>query len=296
MSTQEQRLAAVEEKLNDISAQLQTIIDAQRPFVEMTGELGPIASEVLKTSIEQCAHLEERGYFAFAHELKYFVDRIVEDYDPRDLHDLANNAANILDTARSLTQPSVMAMARDVAEAFHEHRTLKPVGILGAYRTIKKDKNVQRGIAFALDLLGRVGRAAARAPRLSRAELRELPESTAPVMKRPAAKTTTAPPTTVSPAATTEALDDEVVSSEIWCREVGAERAAALGLPQLSDDQWKLVECVRVEWTKGGTTPNIRKITHLSGFSTREIYSLFPTAPGLTIAKIAGVPKPAGCL
>jgi sulfur relay (sulfurtransferase) DsrC/TusE family protein len=30
--------------------------------------------------------------------------------------------------------------------------------------------------------------------------------------------------------------------------------------------------------------------------TTKELYVLFPRAPGRTIASIAGLPKPAGCL
>jgi tRNA 2-thiouridine synthesizing protein E len=30
--------------------------------------------------------------------------------------------------------------------------------------------------------------------------------------------------------------------------------------------------------------------------STKELYALFPKAPARTVAKIAGTPKPAGCL
>jgi dissimilatory sulfite reductase related protein len=43
-------------------------------------------------------------------------------------------------------------------------------------------------------------------------------------------------------------------------------------------------------------SPNIRRITLELGVSTKDVYALFPKAPARTIAKIAGIPKPAGCL
>ena len=295
----EERLASLEAKLDRISGQLQVLVDAKRPFADFTQDLGPIATEVLRTGIDQCAHLEERGYFDFGRELKYLIDRLVEDYDPRDLHDLADNAANILDTVRTVTQPQVMAAVRDAAEAFDDsHR--EPVGLFGAYRVIKKDKNVQRGLAFALDALGRVGRAVSRAPRMSRSDQAVLAKAAArpalapstPVRKSspPSAPTVVAE----SPGASTDA--DRFVPDSEWNRELARERALSRGLADLSDAQFELVECARDAHGKTGATPNIRKITHLSGKSTREIYALFPKAPGLTIAYIAGVPKPVGCL
>ena len=81
-----------------------------------------------------------------------------------------------------------------------------------------------------------------------------------------------------------------------WTRELASERAESLGVADLSEVHWKLVECVRLEYVNVGKTPNIRKLTHISGLTTREIYTLFPKAPGLTVACIACVPKPVGCL
>jgi sulfur relay (sulfurtransferase) DsrC/TusE family protein len=34
----------------------------------------------------------------------------------------------------------------------------------------------------------------------------------------------------------------------------------------------------------------------VASVATKDLYALFPKAPGRTIAKIAGLPKPAGCL
>jgi sulfur relay (sulfurtransferase) DsrC/TusE family protein len=34
----------------------------------------------------------------------------------------------------------------------------------------------------------------------------------------------------------------------------------------------------------------------VSGVSTKDLYTLFRKAPGRTIAALAGLPKPAGCL
>jgi len=282
-----ERLDAVEAKLDDISAQLQILVDAQRPVVELRDEVGAMAGDVLRTSIEQLEFLEQRGYFAFLRELKYLVERVVEDYDPGDLHELADNAANILDTVRGLTQPSVMAVARAAADTFSSAEQRAPVGVIGLMRAVSGDKNVQRGLAFGLDLLGEVGRAVARAPRMSRKQLApvERPKQDAKAEPAPVRRT---------PAA--EIPDDcRFLPDAEWTPDVAHAAASALGL-SLTDAHMSLVKRVRSEYLESGSTPNIRKITGVTGLSTREVYALFPQAPGKTIARLAGVPKPVGCL
>ncbi len=281
------RLDAVEAKLDDISRQLQILVDAQRPLVELRDEAGAMAGDVLRTSIEQLEFLEGRGYFAFLRELKYLVERVVEDYDPGDLHELADNAANILDTVRGLTQPSVMAAARAAADTFSSAERREPVGVLGLMRAVSGDKNVQRGLAFGLDLLSQVGRAVARAPRMSRKQLAPLERPQPNGKAQPA-------PVPRTPAA--EIPDDcRFLPDTEWTPEVAHGAASELGL-SLSEAHMSLVKRVRSEYLESGSTPNIRKITGVTGLSTREVYALFPQAPGKTIARLAGVPKPVGCL
>ncbi len=282
-----ERLDAVEAKLDDISRQLQILVDAQRPLLELRDEAGAMAGDVLRTSIDQLAFLEQRGYFAFLRELKYLLERVVEDYDPGDLHELADNAANILDTVRGLTQPAVMEAARAAAESFSMPKRRPAVGVFGLMRAVSSDKNVQRGLAFGLDLLGQVGRAVSRAPRMSRKQLAPIDAA------RDKARASAATPKR-APAA--EIPDDcRFLPEEEWSHELARSTGAELGL-SLSDAHLRLVETVRNEYLRSGSTPNIRKITGISGLTTREIYALFPQAPGKTIARVAGVPKPVGCL
>ena len=286
-SVTEERLRAVESRLDDISKQLQILVDAQRPLLELRDEAGTIVKDVMRTGVDQLAFMEERGYFAFLRELKYLVDRVVEDYDPADLHALADNAANILDTVRGLTQPAVMEVARAAADAFADERR-EPVGMLGLARALSRDKNVQRGLSFGLDVLARVGRAVSRAPRMSRKALAPVAQS--PEHRPKQVHHHDAPK---QPTAADESHDSPIRD---WNRTTAAMIAAGVGIPALSDAQFDLVTKVRDEYERSGATPNIRKITVLAGIATREVYSLFPTAPAKTIARIAGVPKPIGCL
>ena len=57
-----------------------------------------------------------------------------------------------------------------------------------------------------------------------------------------------------------------------------------------------MLDAARADFAATGSSPNIRRLTQVAGVSTKDLYVLFPRAPGRTIAKIAGLPKPAGCL
>lgn len=300
--TTDQRLDVVEAKLDALASQIQTLVHAQRPILDLAREVGPIADEMMSTGIDQLSHLQDRGYFDLAAEGKYLVDRLVEDYDPSDLHDLADNAANILDTVRMATQPSVMAVIRDAAESFDSARELEPVSPIGAVRRVRKDKNVQRGFAFVLDVLARVGRASARAPRPSRGQLAAAVSHAAPpsreTRRSSAASAAVSASATASNTTTGPGPADEstFVPDAEWSREVATATAAAYGVAELSENHWQLIDFVRAQYVSSGSTPNIRKVTKLSGIPTRDIYALFPKAPGKVMAATAGVPKPVGCL
>ena len=40
----------------------------------------------------------------------------------------------------------------------------------------------------------------------------------------------------------------------------------------------------------------LRRISKFSGVAMKEIYQLFPKGPGKLAAKVAGLPKPQGCI
>ncbi len=64
----------------------------------------------------------------------------------------------------------------------------------------------------------------------------------------------------------------------------------------LSPAQQAVVDAARGEFQSRGVSPNIRRLTIVAGLSTRELYTLFPRAPAKTVAQLAGIPKPVGCI
>ncbi len=87
-----------------------------------------------------------------------------------------------------------------------------------------------------------------------------------------------------------------LADARAWSPAVAIRIAASLGVGELTEAHWKLVNYAREQFIESGASPNVRKITVGTGVSTREMYGLFPVKPGITVAKIAGIPKPVGCV
>jgi TusE/DsrC/DsvC family sulfur relay protein len=63
----------------------------------------------------------------------------------------------------------------------------------------------------------------------------------------------------------------------------------------LSPKHWDVIKYLQAEYQKG-TPLTIRKVGATGPVNIKEFYELFPNGPLKTSTKIAGVPKPAGCI
>jgi tRNA 2-thiouridine synthesizing protein E len=81
-----------------------------------------------------------------------------------------------------------------------------------------------------------------------------------------------------------------------WNEAVAAELARREGFATLSPRQWDVVHFMRAEYQTKGQGPNVRLLAKASGIPIKELYELFPRGPAKTAAKIAGIPKPRGCI
>jgi dissimilatory sulfite reductase related protein len=81
-----------------------------------------------------------------------------------------------------------------------------------------------------------------------------------------------------------------------WTRELAAEIARAAGIERLTDRHWQVVDFMRTTYLETGSAPTIRSLGKLSGVPIKELYQLFPKGPAKLAAKIAGIPKPRGCI
>jgi tRNA 2-thiouridine synthesizing protein E len=93
-------------------------------------------------------------------------------------------------------------------------------------------------------------------------------------------------------------LDDEgfFVRPDQWTEEMAAELARREGIDELTDAHWTIIRLMRSEYSTKGTGPTVRVLGKASGVSVKELYQLFPKGPAKIAAKIAGIPKPRGCI
>ncbi|MFC1553300.1 TusE/DsrC/DsvC family sulfur relay protein [candidate division KSB1 bacterium] len=90
--------------------------------------------------------------------------------------------------------------------------------------------------------------------------------------------------------------DDHLTNLEDWDEGLALELAKDVGIEDLNDRHWLVLNFMRKVYTEEGDAPSIRRLTKESGVQTKELYQLFPKGPAKKAAKIAGLPKPTGCI
>ena len=81
-----------------------------------------------------------------------------------------------------------------------------------------------------------------------------------------------------------------------WTEEMAPELARDEGIDDLTEDHWTVIRFMRKEQEETGTGPTVRALGKTSGVSVKELYQLFPKGPAKIAAKVAGIPKPRGCI
>ncbi|HEX7190831.1 MAG TPA: TusE/DsrC/DsvC family sulfur relay protein [Thermoanaerobaculia bacterium] len=81
-----------------------------------------------------------------------------------------------------------------------------------------------------------------------------------------------------------------------WTPGVAEEIAKETGIGTLNDKHWQVITFCREDAAREGQPPGVRRIAKLSGVEMKELYQLFPKGPGKLAARIAGLPKPQGCI
>ena len=104
--------------------------------------------------------------------------------------------------------------------------------------------------------------------------------------------------TTATFAATEVELNDEgfFVDPEQWTEDMAPELARKEGIEELNEAHWTVLRFMRKEYFEKGTGPTVRALGKTSGVSVKELYQLFPKGPAKVAARIAGIPKPRGCI
>lgn len=308
--------AALAAQLAAMNAQIAYLVERQKKTEEMFAEMTPILREVMGVATTKLDEYDKAGYFAFGKELFAVGERVVSGFTPEDVHQLGDAIVGILQTVRLATQPNVLEIAGEASEVLEKSDQAEPIGLLGMVRATRDD-DVQKGMAVMMEVMRHVGRAARAVSEHRKADLGEskkakLAAALGPRLKKPMgierrpAPAAPRPAAGAAPAAKMPAPssvidgvvfgpDGHLADPKTWSPDLAARIAAIQGAP-LDEARWAVIQFARADFEQTGASPNIRRITQGTNLATKDLYTLFPKAPARTIAKIAGIPKPAGCI
>jgi len=68
------------------------------------------------------------------------------------------------------------------------------------------------------------------------------------------------------------------------------------GIDALTEKHWAVVNFIREYYLEKGMAPMVRLMCKTTGLPLKEIYQLFPSGPAKGACKVAGLPKPDGCV
>ena len=80
-----------------------------------------------------------------------------------------------------------------------------------------------------------------------------------------------------------------------WNEQIAAAIAAEEGIGPLNDAHMKVINYLRQQQAAGAAL-TIRSMGKSGVVTTKELYDLFPGGPLKKSSKIAGIPKPVGCI
>ena len=90
--------------------------------------------------------------------------------------------------------------------------------------------------------------------------------------------------------------DGFMTAPEAWTEDVAKALASTEGVDELTEDHWKIVNYLRDYFQQFGVAPMIRKLCKQTGYDLKRVYELFPSGPAKGACKVAGLPKPTGCV
>ena len=97
----------------------------------------------------------------------------------------------------------------------------------------------------------------------------------------------------------TIALNEEgfLVEPSLWTEDLARVLAKAEeGLDELSDQHWSVLRFIRAHYLEHDNAPMVRAMCKTTGVPLKRIYELFPSGPAKGACKLAGLPKPDGCV
>jgi dissimilatory sulfite reductase related protein len=90
--------------------------------------------------------------------------------------------------------------------------------------------------------------------------------------------------------------DGFMIDPALWNDQVATAIAGDEGIDDMTEDHWKIVNFIRKFWSEHDRAPEVRLICQELGMGVRQIYKLFTSGPARGACRVAGLPKPDGCV
>lgn len=90
--------------------------------------------------------------------------------------------------------------------------------------------------------------------------------------------------------------DGFIQEPEKWNEKMAEDLAKLENAYPMTEEHWKVVNYLRDYYLKYEIAPPIRMLCKQTGFDLKKIYQLFPSGPAKGACKVAGLPKPTGCV
>lgn len=90
--------------------------------------------------------------------------------------------------------------------------------------------------------------------------------------------------------------DGFIEDPSAWNEDLAKALAEIEGVTEMSDEHWKIVHYLRDYYKQFGIAPMVRKLCKETDTPLKRIYELYPSGPAKGACKVAGLPKPTGCV
>lgn len=98
--------------------------------------------------------------------------------------------------------------------------------------------------------------------------------------------------------ASKDTLDNDGFLKDLstWNRDLAEDLAVSNDLGPLTEEHWQIIDFVREYYNQHGEGPAVVKIGRALNLKPTRICSLFPCGIARGAYRLAGLPRPAGCL
>ena len=91
--------------------------------------------------------------------------------------------------------------------------------------------------------------------------------------------------------------DGFLTEPSLWSEEMARVLAEQEeGITELTPDHWRLIHYLNRYYAEHGVAPMVRLLCKETELKLKQVYELFPSGPARGACKVAGLPKPDGCV